>query len=90
MNALSSDLAHPTSHDGRHQRRDGWGSGWEHGDGMGARGRHGMQGRKSALLRAGCREDGAGSRAGCREDDAGGGEIAGRKTARTGAGAGAR
>jgi hypothetical protein len=27
--------------------------------GMGARGRHGMQGRKSAPLRAGCREDGA-------------------------------
>jgi hypothetical protein len=46
---------------------------------MGARGRRGMQGRKSARLRAGCREDGAG-----------GGGIAGRKTAWAGAEAGAR
>jgi hypothetical protein len=84
------DLAHPASNDGRHQQRDGWGSGWERGDGMGARGRRGMQGRKSARLRPGCREDGAGSWAGCREDGAGGGRIVGSKMARAGAGAGAR
>jgi hypothetical protein len=57
---------------------------------MGARGRRGMQGRKSARLRPGCREDGAGSWAGCREDGAGGGRIVGSKMARAGAGAGAR
>jgi hypothetical protein len=53
--AIADVAPHRGRQGGRGRRRDGWGSGWEHGDGMEARAR-GRDAGKTARAGAKCRE----------------------------------